>query len=84
MPSPDGPDVLAVEGDLAHAQTAQHVAEQTLDRFGRIDSLVNMAGIFIDNPFANYTVEDYAAITAVNLTGLFHMTQHVIAQMVTA
>ena len=82
MPSSDDPDFLTVDGDLAQAQTAQRVVEQTLDRFGRIDSLVNMAGIFIGRPFTDYTIEDYAAITAVNLTGFFHMTQRVIAQMV--
>jgi len=82
MPSSDDPDLLTVGGDLAQAQTAQRVVEQTLDRFGRIDSLVNMAGIFIGKPFTDYTVQDYAAITAVNLTGFFHMTQRVIAQMV--
>jgi NAD(P)-dependent dehydrogenase (short-subunit alcohol dehydrogenase family) len=83
MPSSDDPDFLTVDGDIAQAQTAQRVVEQTLDRFGRIDSLVNMAGIFVSKPFTDYTVEDYAAITAVNLTGFFHMTQRVIAQMVT-
>jgi NAD(P)-dependent dehydrogenase (short-subunit alcohol dehydrogenase family) len=82
MPSSDDPDFLTVDGDLAHAQTAQRVVEQTLDRFGRIDTLVNMAGIFVSKPFTDYTVEDYAAITAVNLTGFFHMTQRVITQMV--
>ena len=81
MPSSDDPDFLTVDGDLADAQTAQRVVEQTLDRFGRIDTL-NMAGIFISKPFTDYTVEDYAAITAVNLTGFFHMTQRVITQMV--
>jgi NAD(P)-dependent dehydrogenase (short-subunit alcohol dehydrogenase family) len=82
MPSSDDPDFLTVDGDLAHAQTAQRVVEQTLDRFGRIDTLVNTAGIFVSKPFTDYTVEDYAAITAVNLTGFFHMTQRVITQMV--
>jgi NAD(P)-dependent dehydrogenase (short-subunit alcohol dehydrogenase family) len=82
MPSSDDPDFLTVDGDLAHAQTAQRVVEQTLDRFGRIDTLVNMAGIFVSKPFTDYTVEDYSAITAVNLTGFFHMTQRVITQMV--
>ena len=82
IPPSDDADYLTVQGDISEAKTAERVAEQTLDRFGRIDSLVNMAGIFIGKPFTDYTVEDYAAITAVNLTGFFHMTQRVIAQMV--
>jgi NAD(P)-dependent dehydrogenase (short-subunit alcohol dehydrogenase family) len=77
----DEPDYLTVQGDIAEADTARRVVEQALDRFGRIDSLVNDAGIYIEKPFTEYTFEDYAAITAVNLTGFFHITQRVIRQM---
>jgi len=56
--------------------------DQALDRFGRIDSLINNAGIYIGKPFTDYTFDDYAAITAVNLTGFFHITQRAIRQMV--
>jgi NAD(P)-dependent dehydrogenase (short-subunit alcohol dehydrogenase family) len=77
----DEPDFLTVRGDIAEADTARRVVEQARDRFGRIDSLVNDAGIYIEKPFTEYTFEDYAAITAVNLTGFFHMTQRVIRQM---
>ena len=77
----DEPDFLTVRGDIAEADTSRRVVEQALDRFGRIDSLVNDAGIYIEKPFTEYTFEDYAAITAVNLTGFFHMTQRVIRQM---
>jgi NAD(P)-dependent dehydrogenase (short-subunit alcohol dehydrogenase family) len=59
------------------------VVEQALGRFGRIDSLINNAGIFIGKPFTDYTLDDYAAITAVNLAGFFHITQRAIRQMVT-
>ena len=77
----DEPDHLTVQGDIAEAGTARRVVAQALDRFGRIDSLVNDAGIYIEKPFTEYTFEDYAAITAVNLTGFFHMTQRAIRQM---
>ena len=83
IPSSDEPDLLTVPGDIAQAETAERVVAAALDRFGRIDSLVNNAGIFIGKPFTEYTPEDYAAITAVNLAGFFHITQRVIAQMVT-
>ncbi len=76
------PDVLMVPGDIAQAETAELVVQQGLDRFGRIDTLVNNAGIYIGKPFTDYTVDDYVAITSVNLTGFFHMTQRTIAQMV--
>jgi NAD(P)-dependent dehydrogenase (short-subunit alcohol dehydrogenase family) len=73
---------LTVQGDISEAKTAKRVAEQTLDRFGRIDSLINDAGIFISKPFTDYSTDDYATITAVNLAGFFHITQRVIRQMV--
>jgi NAD(P)-dependent dehydrogenase (short-subunit alcohol dehydrogenase family) len=83
MPDSDEPALVAVSGDIAEADTAQHVVDAALDRFGRIDTLVNDAGIFISKPFTDYTADDFAAITAVNLNGFFHITQRAIAQMVT-
>jgi NAD(P)-dependent dehydrogenase (short-subunit alcohol dehydrogenase family) len=73
-PSSD-PDVLAVAGDIADPMTAERVVSQALERFGRIDTLVNNAGIFIAKPFAEYTEEDYANILATNLKGFFHITR---------
>jgi len=82
LPSSDDNDYAAVAGDIADAETARHAVDQALDRFGRIDALINNAGIYIGKPFTQYTLEDYAAITAVNLTGFFHITQLAIKQMV--
>ena len=82
MPASEDPDLVPVEGDVAHPDTAQRAAQAALDRFGRIDSLINNAGIYIGKPFTEYTLDDYNAITAVNLTGFFHMTQQVIPTMV--
>jgi NADP-dependent 3-hydroxy acid dehydrogenase YdfG len=79
----DESDFLAVQEDITEAESAQLVVEQAIDRFGRIDTLVNNAGIFISKPFTDYTLDDYLAITAVNLTGFFHITQPVIRKMVT-
>ena len=80
--SDEGSEYVAVRGDIAEAQTARRAVDQALDRFGRIDTLINNAGVYIGKPFVQYTVEDYVAITAVNLAGFFHITQLAIEQMV--
>jgi NAD(P)-dependent dehydrogenase (short-subunit alcohol dehydrogenase family) len=74
-------DLLTVAGDIADPATADRIADAALDRFGRIDTLVNNAGVFIGKPFTDYTAEDYAVITGVNLAGFFWMTRRVIAEM---
>jgi NAD(P)-dependent dehydrogenase (short-subunit alcohol dehydrogenase family) len=79
-PSSDD-DVLAVPGDIADRRTAERAISQGVARFGRIDTLVNNAGIFIAKPFTLYTEADYAAILGVNLAGFFHVTQLAIAEM---
>ena len=80
--SDDESEYAAVGGDIAEAETARRAVDQALDRFGRIDTLINNAGVYVGKPFIQYTVEDYAAIVAVNLTGFFHITQLAIEQMV--
>jgi NAD(P)-dependent dehydrogenase (short-subunit alcohol dehydrogenase family) len=82
IPPSDDPDLLTVPGDLTDPQTAEQVVTQALARFGRIDTLINNAGIYIGKPFTDYTLQDYAAITAVNLAGFFYITQRVIPSMV--
>ncbi|WP_044874487.1 SDR family NAD(P)-dependent oxidoreductase [Pseudomonas sp. LFM046] len=77
----DDPDILAVAGDIADPATAERVIREGVARFGRIDSLVNNAGIFVAKPFTDYTAEDYAAVLAVNLGGFFHISQHAIREM---
>jgi NAD(P)-dependent dehydrogenase (short-subunit alcohol dehydrogenase family) len=79
-PSSDD-EVLAVPGDIADRRTAERAISEGVARFGRIDTLVNNAGIFIAKPFTRYTEADYAAILGVNTAGFFHATQVAIAEM---
>jgi NAD(P)-dependent dehydrogenase (short-subunit alcohol dehydrogenase family) len=79
-PSAD-PDVLAVAGDVADPKTADRIVQEALARFGRIDTLINNAGIFIAKPFTDYTEEDFASILAINLGGFFRLTKRVAAEM---
>ncbi len=69
------PDVLAVAGDLSRPGTGADVVEHALNRFGRIDTLVNDAGLFIAKPFTDYTDEDYDAVAGVNLRGFFDISR---------
>jgi NAD(P)-dependent dehydrogenase (short-subunit alcohol dehydrogenase family) len=78
---PQDPGVLTVQGDVSDQATADQIISQTLDRFGRVDSLVNNAGIFVSKAFTDYTAEDYALVTGVNLAGFFWLTQRTIGQM---
>jgi NAD(P)-dependent dehydrogenase (short-subunit alcohol dehydrogenase family) len=79
-PSGD-PDVLAVPGDISDRAVAERIVKEALERFGRIDSLVNNAGVFVAKPFTSYTAEDYANVLSINLNGFFHITQLAIAEM---
>ena len=79
-PVPD-PAFLAVAGDLADPSTADRIVDETLATFGRIDTLVNNAGVYLSKPFVEYTADDYAAVVGLNLTGFFRLTQLVIAHM---
>jgi NAD(P)-dependent dehydrogenase (short-subunit alcohol dehydrogenase family) len=77
----DEEDLLTVAGDISDPATADRIADAALDRFGRIDTLVNNAGVYISKPFTDYTAEDYALITGVNLAGFFWLTKRVITEM---
>jgi NAD(P)-dependent dehydrogenase (short-subunit alcohol dehydrogenase family) len=79
-PSSD-PDILTVPGDIVDPKTAQHVVSQALEHFGRIDSLVNNAGIFVAKPFVDYTDDDFTSVLALNLGSFFRLTQLVVAEM---
>ncbi|GGC77528.1 SDR family NAD(P)-dependent oxidoreductase [Undibacterium terreum] len=79
-PSTD-PDVLAIAGDIADPAVAERVFKEGIARFGRIDSLINNAGVFIAKPFTQYNAEDYATVISTNLNGFFQFTQRAIAEM---
>src|SRR5258708_8420734 len=73
--------IRAVPGDIADRKTAERAIAEGLARFGRIDTVINNAGVFVAKPFTQYTEADYAALLGVNLTGFFHITQLAIAEM---
>src|SRR5512135_482551 len=74
-------DILTVAGDIADPATAKRAIAEGLERFGRIDTLVNNAGTFIAKRFTNYTEAEFAAVVSTNLAGFFHVTQRAIEVM---
>jgi NAD(P)-dependent dehydrogenase (short-subunit alcohol dehydrogenase family) len=75
------PDVLTVEADITDPAAADRIIGAALERFGRIDTLVNNAGVCICKPFTDYTTADYATAVGVNLTGFFWLTQRAVAEV---
>jgi NAD(P)-dependent dehydrogenase (short-subunit alcohol dehydrogenase family) len=71
----DDSDVVTVQGDVGARDTAEKVFKTALERFGRVDTLVNNAGMFMAKPFTAYSQDDYAIYVSTNVTGFFHMTQ---------
>jgi len=76
-------DVLAVAGDIADPKVADRVIGEAVGKFGRVDTLVNNAGMFIAKPFTEYTEADFATKISLNLAGFFFVTQRAIRQMLT-
>jgi NAD(P)-dependent dehydrogenase (short-subunit alcohol dehydrogenase family) len=81
MRAAEDPDVLTVDGDIADPATADRIISGALGRFGRIDTLINNAGVYLSKPFTDYTAEDYAQVVGVNLSGFFWLTQRAITEM---
>lgn len=64
-----------ITGDLSQPATAKLLIEQTLERFGRIDILINNAGTIRRAPAVEYSAEDWATVIEVNLSSVFRLSQ---------
>jgi len=70
-----------VDGDIGSHNVAKQVVDSAICNFGRIDLLVNNAGVFIPKPFTEYTSEDFRTAIETNLWGFFYISQLVASQM---
>ncbi|WP_219833970.1 SDR family NAD(P)-dependent oxidoreductase [Paenibacillus sp. R14(2021)] len=78
---PTGAHVHYVAGDASDPEVAKRLIDETVKRFGRIDTLVNNAGIFIAKPFTGYTQEEFTTYLSTNVIGFFHVTQQAMKEM---
>jgi NAD(P)-dependent dehydrogenase (short-subunit alcohol dehydrogenase family) len=74
-------DLAIVAGDVAEPETGERLAQVAVERFGRLDVLINNAGIFVPKPFVDYTMADYERVMGTNLAGFFYVTQPALRQM---
>ncbi len=77
----DDENVITVAGDISDPSTAARVVSAAIENFGRIDTLVNNAGIFLSKPFTEFTEEDYTSAYGTNVSGVFYISQAVIPHM---
>jgi NAD(P)-dependent dehydrogenase (short-subunit alcohol dehydrogenase family) len=75
------PDVIHVPGDIGDPRTADRIMSEGVESFGRLDTLVNNAGIFIAKPFTLYTREDFESLISTALAGFFYISQHAVRVM---
>jgi NAD(P)-dependent dehydrogenase (short-subunit alcohol dehydrogenase family) len=73
--------LVLIDGDIGQQQTAAQAVEAAINTFGTVDVLVNNAGIFLNKPFLDFTLEDFDALVATNLLGFFLITQCAVKEM---
>src|SRR4029453_17807175 len=81
-----GHQVLGMGGDVADEPSVQHLVQRTLERFGRVDTLVNNAGLFTAlpmhrTPWQDISVAEWDQVMGVNLKGVFLCSRNVIPAM---
>ncbi|WP_433051745.1 SDR family NAD(P)-dependent oxidoreductase [Dactylosporangium sp. CS-033363] len=81
IPQSDDPMIVTVPGDIADPAVGTGLVAQALATFGRVDTLINNAGVFVAKPFTEYTADDYALVTGVNHGGFFEITQRAVTAM---
>jgi NAD(P)-dependent dehydrogenase (short-subunit alcohol dehydrogenase family) len=80
-PFPASPNLALVDGDIADPKTAAKIVDTAVSRFGRIDVLINNAGILIPKPFTEYTTEDLNALVSTTIAGFLYVSQLSVKQM---
>jgi len=80
-PFPASSSLALVDGDIGDPKTAAKIVDTAVSRFGRVDVLINNAGIFIPKPFPEYTTEEFNALVSTTLAGFLYVSQLSVKQM---
>jgi NAD(P)-dependent dehydrogenase (short-subunit alcohol dehydrogenase family) len=80
-PFPAAANVALVDGDIGEPRTAARIVDTAVSQFGRIDVLINNAGVFILKPFTEYTPEDFNTLVSTTLAGFLYVSQLAVKQM---
>ena len=79
-----GGDVLVVEADVTDEARARSMVDQTVRHFGRLDTLVNNAGVMLLGPIVDAPVEEWRRMVELNLLGLLYTTHAALPHLVAA
>ena len=74
-------NLALVDGDIGDRSTAAKIVDTAVSKFGRIDVLINNAGVFIPKPFTEYTTEDFDTLVSTTLAGFLYVSQLAVRQM---
>ena len=74
-------NLVLIDGDIGDPSTAAKIVDAAVSKFGRIDLLINNAGIFIPKPFTEYTTADLDALVSTTLAGFLYVSQLTVKQM---
>ena len=80
-PFPASASLALVDGNIGDPKTAAKIVDTAVSRFGRVDVLINNAGIFIPKPFPEYTTEEFNALVSTTLAGFLYVSQLSVKQM---
>ena len=73
-------NLALVDGDIGDRSTAAKIVDTAVTKFGRIDVLINNAGVFITKPFTEYTAEDFNTLVSTTLAGFLYLSQLAVKQ----
>jgi len=77
----EGASVSVHQGNVGIPEDCQRVVDEVLEQRGRVDHLINNAGVTVDKTMRKMTIDDWHAVLRINLSGAFYMSKAVLEHM---